>query len=747
MRLRLHWSAFLALGLALLARPAAQAQRRPYIGYVYPAGGQICTTFEVRCGGQDLDEVTQVLITGKGVSARVVENFRRLNNQEVQLLREQLGELKRGRSGAKGAKPPAMSMEPAMAAMAGEPAAAGATPPVSPDRLIASIERRLREWVQTPACASIAGLVMVEVTVAPDAEPGPREIRLATLRGVSNPLAFQIGQFQEYARKPMTTATIQVLGKEAGALRQRPAGEVEDRVALPCTVNGQIASGEMNRYRFAATKGQRLVLSTQARQLVPFIADAVPGWFQPVLVVYDAQGREVAFADDFRFKPDPVILFEVPQDGEYVFAIYDSLYRGREDFVYRITIGDMPFVTSIFPLGSQAGAVQPPSLVGFNVTDADVAAPPADAAPGVRFLTASRLGFRSNPVPFVVETLPDVVETEPNNSTVVAQPITLPLVVNGRIGRPGDWDVYQFTGKAGDKVVLEVEARRLDSPLDSVIKLTDAAGKLLAFNDDREELTAGLNTHHADSYLLATLPAAGAYCVHIGDTAGKGGDDYGYRLRVGAPQPDFELRVVPSSVALTTNTTATVTVYAERKDGFTGPIKLALEKAVEGLTAAPVVLGANQTLARLTLKSGAKAMREPVRLSVLGTAKIGANEVAHPAVPAEDRMQAFLWRHLVPASDLPVLVYDRNYQPPAKRVPRAKPSMAATIAAVTQPAATTVSSNAGGTGSTTTTTGAKPKFTKQQIVGRLRQLKLLYEENLLTDDFYEAKVAECDASQ
>jgi hypothetical protein len=51
-----------------------------------------------------------------------------------------------------------------------------------------------------------------------------------------------------------------------------------------------------------------------------------------------------------------------------------------------------------------------------------------------------------------------------------------------------------------------------------------------------------------------------------------------------------------------------------------------------------------------------------------GRAKVGSGEVAHVAVPAEDRMQAFLWRHLVPAKDLKALVYDPSYQPPPKRV-------------------------------------------------------------------------------
>jgi hypothetical protein len=50
-----------------------------------------------------------------------------------------------------------------------------------------------------------------------------------------------------------------------------------------------------------------------------------------------------------------------------------------------------------------------------------------------------------------------------------------------------------------------------------------------------------------------------------------------------------------------------------------------------------------------------------------------------------------------------------------------------------------------------TTTGAPvapaPKFTKQQIAGRLRQLRLLYEEGLLTAEFYRARVDECEAGQ
>ena len=38
----------------------------------------------------------------------------------------------------------------------------------------------------------------------------------------------------------------------------------------------------------------------------------------------------------------------------------------------------------------------------------------------------------------------------------------------------------------------------------------------------------------------------------------------------------------------------------------------------------------------------------------------------------------------------------------------------------------------------------KPKFTKQQVERRLRELKGLYERGLLTQEFYERKVKECE---
>ena len=84
--------------------------------------------------------------------------------------------------------------------------------------------------------------------------------------------------------------------------------------------------------------------------------------------------------------------------------------------------------------------------------------------------------------------------------------------------------------------------------MDSVLELTDAAGKRLAFNDDHEDKADALNTHHADSLINFTLPADGTYCVRLGDAQHQGGPEYAYRLRISPPRPDFALRVVPSCI-------------------------------------------------------------------------------------------------------------------------------------------------------------------------------------------------------
>jgi hypothetical protein len=258
-----------------------------------------------------------------------------------------------------------------------------------------------------------------------------------------------------------------------------------------------------------------------------------------------------------------------------------------------------------------------------------------------------------------VDTLPECLEQEPNDQPARAQRVTSPVIVNGRIGRTDDCDVFCFDGRAGQEIVAEVVARRLNSPLDSILKLTDAAGRQLALNDDYEDKGAGLTTHHADSWLRATLPADGTYYVHVSDMQHQGGKEYAYRLRLGPPRPDFALRVVPSNISARAGTAVPLTVYALRSDGFAGEIDLALRDAPPGFRLSGGQVPAKEDQVRVTLTVPPTAPQEPFPLNLEGRAAIEGREVSHQVVPAEDMMQAFAYRHLVPARELKVAVSGR----------------------------------------------------------------------------------------
>lgn len=271
----------------------------------------------------------------------------------------------------------------------------------------------------------------------------------------------------------------------------------------------------------------------------------------------------------------------------------------------------------------------------------------------------------SNAVRFALDAQPECLESEPNDRADNAQPLTLPMVVNGRIDRPGDTDVFRFEGKAGSEIVAEVFARRLGSPLDSELKLTDATGRQLAFNDDYDDKGAGLLTHQADSRFSLKLPADGTYYLTLADTQRQGGPEFGYRLRVGPPRPDFELRVTPSNLNVRAGSGVPIVVYALRHDGFAGEIALTLKDAPRGFTLSGGRIPAGQDKVQLTLNAAPVPRDEPFDLTLVGAAAIAGKLVAHAAVPAEDMMQAFAYRHLVTAKELKVAVTGRG---PAFRV-------------------------------------------------------------------------------
>jgi Bacterial pre-peptidase C-terminal domain len=76
------------------------------------------------------------------------------------------------------------------------------------------------------------------------------------------------------------------------------------------------------------------------------------------------------------------------------------------------------------------------------------------------------------------------------------------VIGDGPQAATGDFDVYRLTAEAGDRVTVDVDTP--DSALDSVVYLYDAAGAVVAVNDD------GAGTG-LDSLLRVVVPADGDY--------------------------------------------------------------------------------------------------------------------------------------------------------------------------------------------------------------------------------------------
>ncbi|MGO8930018.1 MAG: hypothetical protein ACLQU3_24385 [Limisphaerales bacterium] len=480
--------------------------------------------------------------------------------------------------------------------------------------------------------------VRVSIALAADAAPGERDLRLVTPGGASNRLRFLVGCLPELNEVEPNSEITQA---------QRLA-------SLPVLINGQILPSDRDFYRFAVKAGQTIVCAAEARKIIPFIADAVPGWFDARLILYDGQGKELAYSDDYRFSPDPVLLFNVPADGEYVLEIRDVVSRGRADFIYRLSLGAFPHVTHLFPLGGQRGTNAHVELHGVNLPatalDFNI---PADS-PALRWLSPTTTnGLPGNAVPFAVGEAKEVLESEPNDSLAQANRVEVPVTINGRIQKRGDVDYFIFAAQKGQTLVMEVLARRLDSPLDAIITLLNPKGEELREVDDTDTGEPFV-THFADPRLEFNFPAAGDYILRIRDVQGNGGEDYAYRLSIAPPRPAFALRVMPDTARVGPGDTTIISVTALRKDGFSGEITLSVENLPPGFTASGAVLPAGQNEARLTLTAPRDAATNLFAPVIVGKAKIGDTEVVRAADPVEEATQAFNYKHIIPTKEYPV---------------------------------------------------------------------------------------------
>jgi Bacterial pre-peptidase C-terminal domain len=336
----------------------------------------------------------------------------------------------------------------------------------------------------------------------------------------------------------------------------------------------------------------------------------------------------VLAANEGYYHWDPYIEFQAPADGDYTLLFRELTYRGAPEAVYRLTVGAVPHVSGILPAGGQRGSTVEVRFAGINLgeTRTQRVTIPTDAPLGERDVRFTVGGHASNPVPFVVGDLPEATEKEPNNTRETANVVTPPVTINGRMDAPGDVDCYRFHVEKGQRLVMEVMARRADSLLDSYLTLRDPSGSVITENDDARE---------RDSRMDRTFDAAGDYTLEIRDTDDRGGDAFTYRLTIGPARSNFRLTVTPDKPFAGAGSTALLDVALDRQDGFEGEVTLSVPHPPAGVTATTAVIPKDKKAGQIAVTVAGGAEAGPRVLTVVGESTIDGKREQRTAQTTE----------------------------------------------------------------------------------------------------------------
>ena len=197
-----------------------------------------------------------------------------------------------------------------------------------------------------------------------------------------------------------------------------------------------------------------------------------------------------------------------------------------------------------------------------------------NAAPGLCWIRVFNAEGASPLRPFVIGTLAEVAEKEPNNSAKDAQKLeSSQVVVNGVLDKGGDVDTFAVSLKAGQSLVASLMAKgTLGSPMDGVLQVLGPRGFVMEHNDD---------DHGLDPQIVFTAPSDGEYGVRVfafpetanSSIAFAGGANFIYRLTLTTGA--FVDHAEPMSVGRVASTSETPVAQRLRLHGWNLPPELA----------------------------------------------------------------------------------------------------------------------------------------------------------------------------
>lgn len=297
----------------------------------------------------------------------------------------------------------------------------------------------------------------VEVTLPADAVRGKCKLSVVTGGGESKQLTLEVDSLPQLAElepnnRPRETAVAR----------------------LPACFWGKLsAAGDVDCFSFLAEQGQQLVFDLNARRN----GSKMDG----VLTLVGPGGKVLSSNNDFDGTPDPLLNYKIETPGLYTIRVSDLRFEGSADHTYQLVAGSLPYVTGIYPLGVPVNETSRVQLTGYNLADdAWVEVSPNKTGDTTVAIDADKYRARRD-LKVVANDGGETVEAEPNDATETATVLSVPATVNGRIFNEAsggtEFDLFAFDAKAGQRWIIETDARRRGSPVDTKIEVLDSGGQ------------------------------------------------------------------------------------------------------------------------------------------------------------------------------------------------------------------------------------------------------------------------------
>ncbi|MSQ94379.1 MAG: pre-peptidase [Gemmataceae bacterium] len=449
-----------------------------------------------------------------------------------------------------------------------------------------------------PVPNAVIKSVKMKVTVAKDARLSVREFRIATSIGLSS-----VGQLV-IVDDPVV---MESLNNNTPAQAQA--------VKLPCVLAGKLEVVEdLDYFKFEAKEGETVTFEMFCARLQDKIHD-LQKHAKPMLTLLDSDGRELAANDTFFFA-DPMLSYKIPKTGTYVLQVRESTYDGDPRWVYAIVATNQPYISHVFPMAGNPGQVIDVEPIGSARAAQEKVKLAIPGTFGVQQIQLDVGGKKTNPATFIVSKLTQFSELEPNDEPEKANRVTLPIGINGRIGKKRDIDHYVFDAKKGKPIRFELKARRfgtlLNSSLHGILEIMTPKGLVIASND---------TTHGLEASLVFTPATDGDLVLRVRDLNSKGSESAVYNVEADWALPDFTVRCDPDKAMIGPGSSTAWYVHVVRQHGFTGPVEIASKGLPKEITASALTIPATMTQGLIVLTAAPDATLTAAKVEIVGTAK------------------------------------------------------------------------------------------------------------------------------